>query len=105
MLFYTDGVTESRSADGRLFGVDLLADFLVRATLDDVSAAETVRRLTGHVVDAVGGDLRDDATIATQRRRLPGTAVAGVTPAEETAPRAATARDGLRAGPRSVPSS
>jgi len=63
VLFYTDGVTESRSADGRLFGVDLLADFLVRATLDDVSAAETVRRLTGHVVDAVGGDLRDDATM------------------------------------------
>jgi len=63
VLFYTDGVTESRSADGRLFGVDLLADFLVRATLDDVPAAETVRRLTGHVVDAVGGDLRDDATM------------------------------------------
>lgn len=63
VLFYTDGVTESRSADGCMFGVDMLADFLVRATLDEVPAAETVRRLTGHVVDAVGGDLRDDATM------------------------------------------
>jgi serine phosphatase RsbU (regulator of sigma subunit) len=63
LLFYTDGVTESRSADGDPFGVDRLADFLVRATIDDVPAAETVRRLTTKVVEHVGGRLRDDATV------------------------------------------
>jgi serine phosphatase RsbU (regulator of sigma subunit) len=63
LLFYTDGVTESRSADGDTFGVDRLADYLVRATIDAVPVAETVRRLTTNVVDHVGGRLRDDATV------------------------------------------
>ena len=36
VLFYTDGITESRSADGAFFGLDRLADFLVRATLEHV---------------------------------------------------------------------
>jgi serine phosphatase RsbU (regulator of sigma subunit) len=63
LLFYTDGVTESRSVEGGAFGVDRLADFLVRATIDDVPAAETVRRLTTKVVEHVGGRLRDDATV------------------------------------------
>jgi serine phosphatase RsbU (regulator of sigma subunit) len=63
VLFYTDGVTESRAADGRPFGAEMLADFLVRATLDGVAAAETVRRLTSRVVEFVGDELRDDATV------------------------------------------
>jgi len=42
VLFYTDGVVESRSPEGELFGVERLADLLVRATLDDVFPAETV---------------------------------------------------------------
>jgi serine phosphatase RsbU (regulator of sigma subunit) len=63
LLFYTDGVTESRSADGVAFGADLLADFLVRATIDDVAPAETVRRLIARIVEHVGDDLRDDATV------------------------------------------
>src|SRR4029078_12412542 len=36
-LFYSDGITESRSADGEFFGGDRLADYLVRSTLDRVS--------------------------------------------------------------------
>jgi len=63
VLFHTDGVSESRSPDGSLFGTDRLADFLVRATLDDVSVAETVRRLSANVVNHVGAGLRDDATL------------------------------------------
>ena len=63
VLFHTDGVIESRSPDGTLFGVDRLADFLVRATLDRVSVAETVRRLSASVVRHVGAGLRDDATL------------------------------------------
>jgi serine phosphatase RsbU (regulator of sigma subunit) len=63
VLFYTDGVTESRAPDGSELGEDLLADFLVRATIDDVPVTETVRRLTAKVVDHVAGELRDDATM------------------------------------------
>lgn len=63
VLFYSDGVTESRSPDGTLFGSDRLADFLVRATLDRVSVAETIRRLAASVVAHVGAGLRDDATL------------------------------------------
>ena len=50
VLFYTDGVTEMRSPEGEQFGRDRLADFLVRATLDRVSPAETVRRLSASIV-------------------------------------------------------
>jgi hypothetical protein len=63
VLFHTDGVSESRSPDGTLFGSDRLADFLVRATLDRVSVAETIRRLSASVVNHVGTGLRDDATL------------------------------------------
>lgn len=63
VLFYSDGVTESRSPDGTLFGSDRLADFLVRATLDRVSVAESIRRLAASVVAHVGAGLRDDATL------------------------------------------
>jgi serine phosphatase RsbU (regulator of sigma subunit) len=63
LLFYTDGITEPLSPEGERFGVDQLADFLVRATLDDVSATETARRLCMNVV-AHGNDARkDDATL------------------------------------------
>ena len=63
VLFYTDGVTESRSPNGSSFGEALLADFLVRATIDGVPVAETVRRLTARVIEHVGAELRDDATM------------------------------------------
>lgn len=63
VLFHTDGVVESLSPDGTLFGTDRLADFLVRATLDRVSIAETLRRLSASVVAHVGAGLRDDATM------------------------------------------
>jgi len=63
VLFHTDGVSESRSPDGTLFGTARLADFLVRASIDDVSVAETIRRLSANVVDHVGAGLRDDATL------------------------------------------
>jgi serine phosphatase RsbU (regulator of sigma subunit) len=63
VLFYTDGITESKSPDGTYFGDERLNDFLVRATLDRVPVAETVRRLSEHVVDYVGAGLKDDATL------------------------------------------
>jgi serine phosphatase RsbU (regulator of sigma subunit) len=63
ILFYTDGITESRSPDREFFGEDRLADFLVRASLERVSVAETARRLSEHVVEYVGDGLNDDATL------------------------------------------
>jgi serine phosphatase RsbU (regulator of sigma subunit) len=63
VLFYTDGITESRSPDREFFGDDRLADFLVRASLERVSVAETARRLSEHVVEYVGDGLQDDATL------------------------------------------
>ena len=63
VLFHTDGVSESRSPDGTLFGTERLADFLVRATIDGVSVAETIRRLSANVVTHVGAGLNDDATM------------------------------------------
>ena len=63
VLFYTDGVTEMRSPEGKEFGTDRLADFLVRATLDRVSPAETVRRLSASVVAYNEEGRTDDATL------------------------------------------
>jgi len=63
VLFYTDGVIETRDADNQQFGIDRLADFLVRATLDGVSPAETVRRLSASIMNYEGADLNDDATL------------------------------------------
>ncbi len=63
VLFYTDGITESRAEHGEAFGGERLADYLVRATLDRVPVAETVRRLSANVLAFVGSGLKDDATM------------------------------------------
>jgi serine phosphatase RsbU (regulator of sigma subunit) len=63
VLFYTDGITESRSPDGAFFGRERLADFLVRAALEGVPVAETARRLSASVIDYVNAGLSDDATL------------------------------------------
>lgn len=63
VLFHTDGISESVSPSGGRFGLDRLADFLVRATLDDLPGAETVRRLSAAVGAHVGQALNDDATM------------------------------------------
>ena len=63
VLFHTDGVTETQAPGGERFGIPRLADFLVRATLDGVSPAETVRRLSALIMQHNGADLSDDATL------------------------------------------
>jgi serine phosphatase RsbU (regulator of sigma subunit) len=63
VLFYSDGVTENRSAAGAHFGGERLADLLVRSTLDRLSPAETVRRLSGAVSEFSAANLGDDATL------------------------------------------
>lgn len=71
VLFYTDGISESVSPDGGRFGQDRLADFLVRATLDGLPGAETVRRLSAAVGTHVGKGLNDDATMLLVEYRRP----------------------------------
>jgi serine phosphatase RsbU (regulator of sigma subunit) len=63
VLFYTDGITEPLSPGGERFGAERLADFLVRATLDGVSATETARRLCMNIVAHGDDSRRDDATL------------------------------------------
>jgi hypothetical protein len=71
VLFYTDGISESVSPDGGRFGQERLADYLVRATLDGLPGAETVRRLSAAVGTHVGKGLNDDATMLLIEYRRP----------------------------------
>jgi len=82
VLFYTDGITESRSPDGAFFGRDRLADFLVRAALEGVPVAETARRLSSNVIDYVDAGLSDDATLLLIEYRGPEQAAESPTVAE-----------------------
>lgn len=71
VLFYTDGISESLCPDGGRFGQERLADYLVRATLDGLPGAETVRRLSAAVGTHAGKGLNDDATmLLVEYRRL-----------------------------------
>lgn len=63
VLFHTDGISESTSPEGETFGLDRLADLLVRGVADRTSPAESVRRLLRTVVEYNGHSLRDDATL------------------------------------------
>jgi hypothetical protein len=62
VVFYTDGVTEARSADGTFFGLDRLADLVSRASAGGNPPPETLRRLMHSILDHQTGDLQDDAT-------------------------------------------
>jgi serine phosphatase RsbU (regulator of sigma subunit) len=62
VLMYTDGIVEARRADGVDFGLERLEQFLARAFADQLSLAETLRRLCHAVLDYHGGRLSDDAT-------------------------------------------
>ena len=63
VLFFTDGITESRASDGSFFGDDRLSDFLVRAALEGLPVQETVRHLSESVLAFNDEGLRDDATM------------------------------------------
>lgn len=63
VLFYTDGITEARSSDGSFLGDDRLADYLVRASLEQLPVRETVRHLIDNVLTFSDDGLRDDATM------------------------------------------
>ncbi len=62
VLAYTDGVTEARTPAGELFGAERLGEFVARAEAAGEQPAETMRRLSGALLDHQRGELRDDAT-------------------------------------------
>jgi serine phosphatase RsbU (regulator of sigma subunit) len=62
VLFYTDGLTESRRRDGRLFTVERLAEFIERQAGSGEAAPDTLRRLREAIIERGEGALRDDAT-------------------------------------------
>jgi Stage II sporulation protein E (SpoIIE) len=72
VLFFSDGVIESRSVEGDEFGIERLTDLLAR-TPDEERPAETARRLMRAVLDHSDGRLRDDATLLLLRWVGPGT--------------------------------
>lgn len=63
LLLYTDGVVDARDDLGEPFGVDRLADFLVRAASSDEPASETMRRLSRAIARNRETPLEDDATL------------------------------------------
>lgn len=67
--FYSDGITEARSADGTMFGAEHLASRLVESVGRSDSLPEIVRRTVHEVVDHQGGHVLDDATLLLLRWR------------------------------------
>lgn len=63
ILFYSDGITEARDANGALFGLERLVDLVERNAADGLPVAETVRRISHAVRDHQGGPPADDATL------------------------------------------
>ncbi|GAB3682222.1 PP2C family protein-serine/threonine phosphatase [Angustibacter aerolatus] len=63
VLLYTDGAIEARSPEGRFFGVDHLADLLLRHLADGMPAPETMRRVVNALLEHHDDQLSDDATL------------------------------------------
>lgn len=63
VLFHTDGVVDARSPSGDLFGVDRLVDLLARTVADNLSAAESMRRVGRALLEHQEARLTDDATM------------------------------------------
>ncbi|GAB3691084.1 PP2C family protein-serine/threonine phosphatase [Nocardiopsis oceani] len=63
VLLYTDGVTEAHDSEGRMFGLDRFAEFVIRATSANEPAPETLRRLIHAIHDHQRGSFTDDTTI------------------------------------------
>lgn len=63
VLLYTDGVVEARSPGGEFFGVDRLADLVVRHLAGGLAPPETMRRVVRELLSHHEGQLTDDATL------------------------------------------
>lgn len=63
ILLFTDGVVEARSPDGEFFGVERLADLVIRHLAGGLSAPETIRRVVRELLDHQQDQLSDDASL------------------------------------------
>jgi serine phosphatase RsbU (regulator of sigma subunit) len=72
LLVFTDGVPEARSASGEFFGVERLADMVVREDAAGQPAPETMRRLMHAILAHQAGSLQDDATALLVEWRTAG---------------------------------
>lgn len=63
VLLYTDGVVEARSPSGDFFGVERLADLVIRHLAGGLPAPETMRRVVRELLDHHQDQLRDDASL------------------------------------------
>lgn len=62
LVLYSDGVVEARDTQGEYFGVQRLAEFVIRQFADGRPVAETLRRLNRAILEHQQGVLQDDAT-------------------------------------------
>jgi hypothetical protein len=63
VLLFTDGVVEARSPEGEFFGVERLADLVIRHLAGGLSAPETMRRVVRELLDHQQDQLSDDASL------------------------------------------
>lgn len=71
VLMYTDGITEARTREEKLLGLERFADYVIRATAAGELAPEILRRLIHSILDTQANQLRDDATILLFEWRPP----------------------------------
>ncbi|MFD3332108.1 PP2C family protein-serine/threonine phosphatase [Streptomyces sp. NPDC058700] len=100
LVLYTDGITEARRG-AEEFGLERFTDFLIRRHADGLPVPETLRRLMHALLEYHDGRLQDDATVLfcewlgpSAGRSDEAAALAGVPPAESTAPAGARRTSG-----------
>ncbi len=62
LLVYTDGLTDARDSEGKMFELDALSQFIEREAAAGQTAPELLRRLRHAILGRERADLRDDAT-------------------------------------------
>ncbi|MBC7596164.1 MAG: serine/threonine-protein phosphatase [Kineosporiaceae bacterium] len=63
ILLYTDGVVDARSPNGESFGIDRLAELVIRHLAGGLAAPETMRRVVRELFAHQQGPLVDDASL------------------------------------------
>ena len=93
LLFYSDGLVESRGPDGTIFTLEDMSRFIEREAAAGQIAPETLRRIRHAIIGRERAELRDDATALLvewrsggERRLMPQTVLSapGETEAERS---------------------